>query len=91
MTREEYINKRLEMKDDPSQKLAIEIATIKYFLIKANIVNSEDFEEMQKIVREKLIRESVAEMSDEKFEESVKQYDILNLDVAKALFGGLFK
>ena len=81
MTREEYINKRLEMKDEPSQKLAIEIATIKYFLIKANVFNSEDFEEMQKIVREKLIRESVAEMSDEKFEENVKQYEIFNSDV----------
>lgn len=91
MTREEYINKRLEMEDDPSQKLAIEIATIKYFLIKANIVNSEDFKKTQKMVREKLIRESVAEMSDEKFEESIKQYDIFNSDVAKALFGGLFK
>ena len=53
MTREEYINKRLEMKDDPSQKLAIEISTIKYFLIKANIFNSEDFEKTYKIIREK--------------------------------------
>lgn len=89
MTREEYINKRLETEDDLSQKLAIEIATIKYFLIKANIANSEDFEEMQKIVREKSIRKSVTEMSDEKFEEIVKQYEIFNSDVAKALFGGI--
>lgn len=91
MTREEYINKRLDIDDDPSQKLATEIATIKYLLIKANIINSEDFEKTQKIIREKSIRKSVTEMSDKEFEENVKQYEIFNSDIAKKLFGGLFK